>query len=221
MRAAVVNVGDELLSGETKNGNSSWLCSRLTENGVSVKRVVVVPDDTEAIEERVRRLSERYDAVVVTGGLGPTHDDVTAEGVGRALDRGVEVTDETRNVVDGYSGDVSEEAAAVPAGACPIANPEGVAPGFAVENVFVLPGVPSEMKAVFGEIEGEFDGESVSAEHIETDEPESELVDIIKEVSDRFGVEVGSYPDEDCVRLKIVGDDVSVKEARDWLDERV
>lgn len=221
MRAAVVSVGDELLSGETTNKNASWLCSRLSENGVGVGRVVVVPDEAEAIAEEVRRLAERYDAVVVTGGLGPTPDDVTAEGIARAFGKGMEVTEEAHEAAADYSGNVSDGVAAVPAGACPVPNPEGVAPGFALENVFVLPGVPSEMKAVFGEIEAEFKGETVSVAYVHTDEPESELLGRVEEARDSFGVEVRSYPDEGSVRLKITGEEEGVEEARAWLAERV
>ena len=221
MRAAVISVGDELLAGETVNTNASWLCSRLAENGVGVERVVVSPDDTEAVSEEVRRLADRHDAVVVTGGLGPTPDDVTAEGIARAFGKGVEVTKGAHEAATGYSGDVSDDVAAVPEGACPVPNPEGVAPGFALENVFALPGVPSEMKAVFGEIEGEFEGEAVSVAHVHTDEPESELLSRLEEARDSFGVEVRSYPDEDGVRLKITGEEDAVVEAREWLAERV
>lgn len=223
MRAAVVNIGDELLAGETVNKNASWLCDRMTEKGVSVERVVVAPDDAEAVAEEVRRLSDAYDAVVVTGGLGPTDDDVTAEGVARAFDRGVEVTDEAREAAASYSGDVSDEAAAVPAGACPVPNPEGVAPGFALENVFALPGIPSEKKAVFRKIEGEFEGNAASVAYVRTDEPESELLSRLEEARNNFGVEVRSYPDEDDggVRLKLTGDENAVEEARAWLAERL
>lgn len=217
----MVNVGDEVLAGDTVNTNASWLCSRLSENGVSVERVVVAPDDIEAIAEEVGRLSETYDAVIVTGGLGPTRDDVTAEGVAQALDRGTETTDETRRTAELYSGDVSEDAVAVPEGASLIPNSEGVVPGFVVENVFVLPGVPSEMKAVFGEIETEFEGEGVSVAYVDTDEPESELLGQVEEARDRFGVDIGSYPGDDGVRLKLMGDDAAVKEARAWLSDRV
>jgi molybdenum cofactor synthesis domain-containing protein len=221
LRAAVVSVGDELLAGETVNTNASWLCSRLAENGVGVERVVVSPDDKEAVSEEVRRLADRHDAVVVTGGLGPTPDDVTAEGIARAFGKEIEVTKEAREAAAGYSGDVSDDVAAVPEGACPVPNPEGVAPGFALENVFALPGVPSEMKAVFGEIEAEFEGEAVSVAHVHTDEPESELLSRLEEARDSFGVEVRSYPDEDGVRLKITGEEDAVGEAREWLAERV
>ncbi len=221
MRAAVVSVGDELLAGETTNENASWLCSRLSENGVGVERVVVAPDEVEAIAEEVRRLSEAYDAVVVTGGLGPTPDDVTAEGVARAFRKELEVTEEAHEAAAEYSGEVSDEVAAVPAGACPVPNPEGVAPGFALKNVFALPGVPSEMKAVFEDIEGEFKGDEVTVAYIHTDEPESELIGRVGKARDRFGVEVRSYPDEDSVRLKITGEEEGVEEARAWLAERV
>jgi len=87
MQVAVVTVGDELLAGDTENTNASWLGTRLTERGADVRRVVVVPDDEDAIAAEVSTLADRYDAVVVTGGVGPTHDDVTMDGVAAAFDR--------------------------------------------------------------------------------------------------------------------------------------
>ena len=90
MRVAVVTVGDELLSGDTANTNATWLCRRLTERGVEVERVLTVPDAVSDIAQVVNESLAAYDAVVVTGGLGPTHDDLTMEGVAAAVGREVE-----------------------------------------------------------------------------------------------------------------------------------
>src|SRR6056297_3653733 len=90
MDVAVVTVGDELLSGETENTNATWLCRRLTARGTSVRRVVTVPDVEADIARVVNELRAEYDAVVVTGGLGPTHDDRTMAGVAAAFGRDLE-----------------------------------------------------------------------------------------------------------------------------------
>ncbi|WP_435096953.1 competence/damage-inducible protein A [Halarchaeum sp. P4] len=225
MDVAVLTVGDELLAGDTTNTNATWLGRRLTERGATVRRVVVVPDDVGVIEADVRDLAERYDAVLVTGGLGPTHDDVTMDGVAAAFDRElVEHPDAAAWFADHdtYShADLTDGTAHLPEGARMLPNDEGVAPGAVVANCYVLPGVPDEMKAMFEQVAGEFAGEKRHVEVVYAAEPESALIDRIEAVRERFGVDVGSYPG-DGVRLKIQGTDAeTVREAADWLRERV
>src|SRR6056297_4324598 len=107
MRVALVTVGDELLAGDTVNTNAAWLGSRLAERGATVERVTVVPDRLADIARVVNEYRAEYDAVVVTGGLGPTHDDLTMEGVAAALGRDLEEHDEALAwlAADGYSRD--------------------------------------------------------------------------------------------------------------------
>jgi len=224
MRVALVTVGDELLAGDTVNTNAAWLGRQLAERGVSLERVTVLPDRIADIARAVDEQRAAFDAVIVTGGLGPTHDDRTMEAVAAAFDRGLAEDDRVFDWLasEGYAAeDLADGTASIPAGSDPIRNPEGVAPGCVIGNVYVLPGVPAEMEAMFEEIAGAFTGESRYVRTLEAAEPESALVDRLVEVEDRFGVTVGSYPGED-VRVKISGtDEAAVAAAAEWLRERV
>jgi molybdenum cofactor synthesis domain-containing protein len=225
MQVALVTVGDELLSGETTNTNASWLGRRLTGRGVDVERITTVPDRVADIARVVNEYHAEYDAVIVTGGLGPTHDDVTMEAVaaafGRPLERSAAVL-EWLEEEGGYTReDLTEGTADLPRGARPLHNEAGVAPGCVVGSVYVLPGVPDEMKAMFDSIAGEFSGTVKHVEEMTVDEPESALVARFDELRQRFDVAVGSYPGE-YVRVRLRGEDPeTVREAAAWLRERV
>lgn len=224
MQVALVTVGDELLAGDTTNTNATWLCEQLTGRGVAVRRVTVVPDEVGAIARVVNEYRAEYDAVIVTGGLGPTHDDVTVAAVAAALGRDLERNDEALEWLveeGGYvTDDLTEGTADLPAGARPLHNEVGVAPGCVLESVYVLPGVPSEMKAMFGTVADEFVGPDRHVEVVAVDEPESALVERFSRLRERFGVDVGSYPG-DHVRVKLSGTDrEAVEAAADWLRER-
>ncbi|ADJ15649.1 competence/damage-inducible protein A [Halalkalicoccus jeotgali] len=225
MHVALVSVGDEILAGDTVNTNAAWLGQRLAARGVDVERVTVIPDRIEEIASVVSEYRSEYDAVIVTGGLGPTHDDLTMEGVAAALDRGIERNEEALSWLTEEGGyareDLTAGTADLPAGARPLHNEAGVAPGAAIEGVYVLPGVPAEMKAMFETVETEFEGEPRYTSVVYTTEPESALVPRLEAVRDRFDVSVGSYPG-DGVRLKLTGaDEAVVESAADWLRERV
>lgn len=225
MDVGIVTVGDELLSGDTVNENAAWLGRELTARGVDVRRVTVVPDEIDEIAAVVDRDRERYDAVIVTGGLGPTHDDRTIEAIAEAFDRPlVEDEDALAWLVDnrGYAADgLAEGTAHLPAGATPIHNDEGVAPGAHVGNVYVLPGVPAEMQAMFGRIADEFTGVLRVTATVRVDEPESALVGRLEDLQDRFDVQVGSYPGDD-VMIRISGEDRDeIDDAAAWLCDRV
>ena len=224
MRAAIVTVGDELLVGDTVNTNAAWLGERLDERGVTIERVVTLPDRVADIARVVNEYRAEYEAVIVTGGLGPTHDDMTMDGVAAAFGRDVT---ESQEVLDwlvesgGYTADdLAEGTADIPEGARLLKNPEGVAPGCVIGSVYVLPGVPSEMKAMFETVLDEFDGEVQYVTSVVADEPESDLIDRIADLREEFDVTVGSYPG-DSVRLKITGTETEVEDAAAWLRERV
>ncbi|ADQ67629.1 competence/damage-inducible protein cina [Halogeometricum borinquense DSM 11551] len=225
MRIAVVTVGDELLAGDTVNTNASWLAERLTARGVRVERVTTVPDRVAEIARVVNEYRAEYDAVIVTGGLGPTHDDLTMAGVAAAVGRELvehEAALEWLTEHGGYAAaELSEGTTDLPARARMLPNEVGVAPGAVVEDIYVLPGVPEEMKAMFERIESEFNGETTYTETVRTVEPESELVGRLHDVQEMFDVTVGSYPGDD-VRLKLTANDESeLRDAAGWLEERV
>jgi len=228
MDVALITVGDELLAGDTVNTNANWLAGQLTDRGVTVGRILSVPDDRETIAGKVAGYSEAFDAVIVTGGIGGTPDDVTMEAVADAFAREMVVSEETLEAVErtleAYREsrpelelDLDTEAeASVPAGSRPLSNEAGLAPGCVVENVYVLPGIPGELKAMFESVSGEFSGENVS-EFLYTVEPEANIAQALDTVQQQFDVAVGCYPDRDAGhnRLKMTATD------RDRLDDAV
>lgn len=225
MEMALLTVGDELLSGETENTNASWLASQLHERGATVRRIVVVPDELEEIAATLTELRAVYDAVVVTGGLGPTHDDVTMEGVARSFN--CEMTENQAVVewleteTDYALEDIVDGTTHLPSDAEFLPNPAGVAPGAHIENVYVLPGVPVEMREMFDIIAPSFSGPKSTTKVLTSDEPESTLVEALQETTERFDVRVGSYPGE-MVTIRIQGQDESeVAAAAEWLEPKL
>lgn len=226
----MITVGDELLAGDTVNTNAAWLGRQLTQRGADIGRVIVIPDRIDAIAREVNQCRADYDAVIVTGGLGPTHDDVTMAGVGAAVGVPVEEHDDAVRWLEDHGeysvSELVEGTADLPTGARMLPNEAGVAPGAVVTGddgipIYVLPGVPEEMKAMFDRIADEFDGQPRSREVLETDEPESALVDRLRETHERFGVSVGSYPG-DGVTIKLEGTDPdTVEAAAAWLSDRL
>ncbi|SDK09091.1 molybdenum cofactor synthesis domain-containing protein [Halovenus aranensis] len=225
MEVALVTVGDEILSGETTNTNAAWLGQRLRESGVSVERMTVVPDRIADIARVVNEYQAAYDAVIVTGGLGPTPDDVTMQGVAAAYGTELEAdaaVSEWLESEKGYSNDdLAPETTHIPERATMLKNPEGVAPGCVIDNTYVLPGVPAEMQGMFDQVADDFSGDPWYVETVCTPEPESHLLDRITEVQKQYDVTVGSYPGKN-VRLRIEGTDPDiVEDAASWLRERV
>ncbi|WP_299333323.1 competence/damage-inducible protein A [Haloplanus sp.] len=240
MEVAILTVGDEVLAGDTENTNATWLAGRLTDAGATVERILTLPDDRDAIAAVVRGWRESFDAVVVTGGLGGTHDDVTATAVADAFGRGLTVDPAVRedvtetaaayrerspDLVEAHDLDLDLDVdawAALPAGSRPLINPEGLCPGCVVENVYVFPGVPAEMRALFDLVAAEFGGDTVSRT-LYTPQPEGSMIDVLAGVRDRFDVTVGSYPNtEGHNRLKLTGTDAeAVAAAVAWLRDRV
>ncbi|MFB6192609.1 MAG: competence/damage-inducible protein A [Haloarculaceae archaeon] len=239
MEVAILTVGDEVLAGEITNTNASWLAERLTEGGATVVRILTVPDDRELIASTVAEWSEAFDAVIVTGGLGGTHDDVTADAIADAFGRELVVDpavredvietvaayrDRNPERVEAYELEIDVDAwAALPEGGRPLINPEGLCPGCVLENVYAFPGIPAEVKALFELVAAEFTGDAVSRT-IYTPQPEGSMVGTIAGARDRFDeVTIGSYPTTDGPnRLRMTGSDPeAVEEAAAWLRERV
>ena len=233
MQMALLTVGDELLSGDTENTHATWLARQLAGQGVAVKRIAVIPDETSVIATHVREYSE-FDAVIVTGGIGRTPDDVTMEGVAQAFDRPLEPNDLARTDIEQTVADLTEgrdtdfdiditTEASIPSGARPLINDAGLSPGCVIENVYVLPGIPDEMHSMFASIADEFAGD-IRTRTFYTTDPESNLVAVLSDARDRFDVSVGCYPDRDAGhnRLKLSGtDENALDTAEAWLHERV
>jgi nicotinamide-nucleotide amidase len=234
MDAAIVTVGNELLAGDIENTNATWLANELTGRGVEVARIIVVPDEETVVAATIREWAERFDAVLVTGGLGGTPDDVTMPAVAAGLDRELVVNPVAEADVEETLARIFEENpdldfelraewyASMPEGATPIPNPEGLAPGCVADNVYVLPGIPEEMEAVFENVADAFGGE-VATRTLYSPEPEGALASHLGAVADQFGVRVGSYPNRGAgqTRIKLTGNDAATLEtAVEWLRER-
>jgi nicotinamide-nucleotide amidase len=225
--AAIISIGDELLAGDIENTNASWLAARLTEFGIDVREIRVVPDEASPIETTVSDLSQTHTLVITTGGLGSTPDDITIEAVADALGLPLEPNSEARKHVEAAVTEIRDDhpdfqhdietASRYPASAEIIPNDVGIAPGCICGNVYVLPGIPAEMKAVFDHIEKDLEG-SITSRTLYTETPESHLNTVLSEVSERFDVRIGCYPTGELKRIRLAGEEETVVEdAVAWL----
>lgn len=197
--ASILTIGNELVSGDTPNTNASWLARRLAPLGVEVRLTAALPDEIDAIAAFVRVEAPHVDFLVVTGGLGGTPDDLTREAIAAAFGvPQVEAPEVAAELRDRFTRDPEYAArwALLPLGSRPLANPLGGAPGFAIENVYVLPGLPSEMEAMFASIEEELRrGGPIESWRRVYRTYESVIASTLAETSERWpGVLVGSYP---------------------------
>jgi nicotinamide-nucleotide amidase len=225
--AAILTIGNELVSGDVTNTNGSWLARRLAQLGVGVRLIAAVPDEIETIAELVRAEAPRADFVLVTGGLGGTPDDLTREAIAHAFGvEQVEVPELAADLRSRFTGDPEYAAAwaRLPAGSRPLVNPLGGAPGFALENVYVLPGLPPEMEAMFDAVAEEFRrGAPIGSWRATYRTRESTIASLLAEAGERWpGVLVGSYPTfpPDGPRVEVVvksSDAVELSAASAWL----
>jgi nicotinamide-nucleotide amidase len=197
--AAIVTIGNELLSGDVENTNGSWLARRLEAVGADVRLIAVLPDEIDEIARMLREQSERADLVLVTGGLGGTPDDLTREAVAAAF--AVEQVEYTEVAVElrarfQRDPDYAARWALLPEGSRPLANPLGGAPGFVLENVYVLPGLPAEMEAMYETVEDELRaGPPIGSWRRTYRTTESRIAVLLaRTATDHPGVRVGSYP---------------------------
>ncbi|MFT3731411.1 MAG: molybdopterin-binding protein [Hyphomicrobium sp.] len=201
--AALLVIGDEILSGRTKDQNIGALAEHLTSIGIRLKEVRVVPDDEDEIVSAVNALRLRYTYVFTTGGIGPTHDDITADSIGRAFGVAVDIDARAEKMLrDYYAGRGLEvtparlRMARAPLGAELIDNSVSAAPGFRIGNVIVMAGVPSIMRAMLEAVTpGLKTGDRLLSVTIAVDRPESEIADVFSAHQKRYrDVAMGSYP---------------------------
>jgi molybdenum cofactor synthesis domain-containing protein len=197
--AAILTIGNEIVSGDTENTNASWLARRLESLGVAVRAIAALPDEIDAIAVHVRREAPLVDHLLVTGGLGGTPDDLTREALAAAFEvPQEEVPEVAADLRARFARDPEYAAkwALLPRGSRPLANPLGGAPGFAIENVHVLPGLPSEMRAMFEAVENDFRrGAPIASWRRRLQARESEIAALLAEAGERWPrVRVGSYP---------------------------
>ncbi|UOA28548.1 molybdopterin-binding protein [Pseudosulfitobacter sp. DSM 107133] len=153
--AAMLVIGDEILSGRTRDSNMYHLAGQLTERGIDLREVRVVSDDADAITEAVKALSAAYEHVFTSGGIGPTHDDITADCIAAAFGAHIDVRDDARALLQAHYNrqgmefnTARQRMARIPDGAVLIENPVSIAPGFTMENVHVMAGVPAVFQAM-------------------------------------------------------------------------
>ena len=201
VNAAILIIGNEILSGRTKDTNTSTIATWLNSIGVKVEEVRVIPDIEQKIIDTLNFLKKTYDYVFTTGGIGPTHDDITAESVSKTFGLKYEIHKEAYKILEAYykTGEFNEgrqKMVWMPKNANLILNPTSGAPGFNVDNVFCLPGVPSILKSMLGGLTNSIvGGEPILSLTISLRTIESEIANSLTKVQDdNKDVEIGSYP---------------------------
>lgn len=198
--ACLIIIGNEILSGRTQDANLSFLGRRLNEEGVRLAEVRVLPDSMDVLVPAVREVSRKFDYVFTTGGIGPTHDDITVDCIAAAFEVPVIEHPEARRILEEYYGDSLTPSrlrmARAPTGASLVPNPVSGAPGLLIENVYIFAGVPRIMQAQFDAIAHQLNGGTpLLSESIAVSLPESVVAGGLAEIQERFGdVEIGSYP---------------------------
>jgi molybdenum cofactor synthesis domain-containing protein len=224
--AAVLLIGNEVLSGRTKDKNLGFIADYLTALGIDLKEARVVADEEDDIVAAVNALRARYTYVFTTGGIGPTHDDITADAVGRAFELPVEHNEEAKRILLDYFAEIGREPnearlrmARMPRGAALIENKVSKAPGFRVENVFVMAGVPKVMQAMMETVASQLTrGAPVLSVTVNFQGGEGDVAKPLGEIQGRHpGLSLGSYPYESptgfATNLVVRGRDAAAVEA--------
>ena len=201
VKAAILIIGNEILSGRTQDTNTSTLANWLNSIGVKVDEVRVIPDVEKIIIDTLNILRKENEYVFTTGGIGPTHDDITAASVSKAFGLKYEIHKEAYKILEAYykPGEFNEgrqKMVWMPENAELILNPTSGAPGFSVKNVFCLPGVPSILKSMLGGLKNKIvGGQPILSHTISLRTVESEIANSLTEVQNQNkDVEIGSYP---------------------------
>ena len=199
--AGIIIIGNEILSGRTKDLNTSSISKWLNSIGIKVKEARVIPDDEKSIILTVNELRKKFDYVFTSGGIGPTHDDITSESISKSFNLKYEIQKEAFKILENYysPGEFNEgrqRMAWMPSNAKLILNPASGAPGFYVENVFCLPGVPSILESMLpGLTNNLVGGDPILSRTISLRTLESEIAKALKNVQENnMSVDIGSYP---------------------------
>jgi len=199
--ACVILIGNEILSGRTQDKNLAWIAKELNEIGVRLIETRVIPDITDTIIETVNACRPNFTYIFTTGGIGPTHDDITSDAIAKAFDVKLERNKEAEAILQRHYGGEKLNAARlkmayIPAGASLILNPVSAAPGFRIENVFVMAGVPSIMQAMFAEFRHELKGGAkMLSKTLSAYVTEGVIAERLSTIQDQCpAVEIGSYP---------------------------
>ena len=201
--AAMIVIGDEILSGRTRDSNMHYLARELTKIGIDLKEARFVADDHVTITKNVKNLSSRYDHVFTSGGIGPTHDDITAEAVAAAFEATIGIRADARGILKAHydrQGIELNEArlrmARIPKGALLIDNPISAAPGFSLKNVHVIAGVPSIFQAMIASLLPSLSGGAPLLSHsMRLERGEGDIAETLSQIANLFpDIALGSYP---------------------------
>jgi FAD synthetase len=197
--AGILIIGNEVLSGKVTDLNSPYLCRELRELGVDVERIVTIPDVVDVIAAEVRAMSAAYDFVFTSGGIGPTHDDLTMDGVAAAFGRELELSSSIAGRIERAQGKPPNESqlkmAMIPAGSSLVDAGDLWFPVVIVENVYVLPGVPELLMKKFESVRDRFRGEPFLLKNVYVKRRESEIAASLNELLQEFpALLLGSYP---------------------------
>ena len=201
--AAMLVIGDEILSGRTRDANMYHLAGELTKIGIDLKEVRVVCDDKAAIIAAVKALSDAHDTVVTSGGIGPTHDDITADCIAAAFGRPIDIRSDAQALLAAHYGRQGLELnaarlrmARIPDGARLIDNPVSVAPGFSLKNVHVMAGVPSIFQAMVASVlPGLTGGAPLLSQTLRVHRGEGDIAGPLGALADDYrDLSIGSYP---------------------------
>ena len=204
--AGVLIIGDEILSGRTQDTNANFIAKNLINAGIKLEEVRVIQDQKNTIIESVKIFSEKYNYVFTTGGIGPTHDDITSETIAEAFNKKYEINSEAFKILEKYypEGEFNasrQKMAKMPEGVELIYNPMTAAPGFKLNNIFILPGVPKIMEQMFIDVLKNLKkGRPKKITTINTDLYESKIAFFLNDIQNQFiDCSIGSYPYFDFV----------------------
>ena len=196
--AAILLIGNELLSGKIRDENAYWLCGELRALGVRVRHIAVVPDEEAAIVEALRRLAGSVDHLFTSGGVGPTHDDITLESVAAAFEvplyEDLALASQLKSFFQERLTEAHLRMARIPEGSTLIQIPESPWPVYSFRNIYIFPGVPHILQRKFSAIAERFRASSFSLARLYLDADEGSIAALLEEVERRHAVEIGSYP---------------------------
>lgn len=208
-RAGIIIIGDEILSGKFADENAHFLIGALAELGVTLSRIAIIPDDLDDIAETVRSFSARFDIVFTSGGIGPTHDDLTMAGVARAFGTGVTIHPRLETVLRAYWGDQMPAAnirlAQVPEGADLVEGGDGRWPVVCYRNVYILPGVPTLFRKKFLDIQERFRCPPILVARVFLSADEGLIAPSLDQIVATYPtIKIGSYPRFDEKEFQVI-----------------
>ena len=201
--AGIIIIGDEILSGRTKDTNINWIANELNEIGIKLKEARVIEDDKKTIIDTVLEFSKKFTYVFTSGGIGPTHDDITTESIAAAFQVDLEKNKIAMNLLKKHYeksnidfNEARQKMAIIPKGASLIDNPVSIAPGFNIKNVYVFAGIPKIMQSMFHSISGKLKGGVIiNSKTITCDIGEGKIASDLSQIEKQFlNMKIGSYP---------------------------